>query len=52
MKGSKDEVRKAIEEAVTFCCELLNPKVFDKLAESMVDRIEAVIDADGWYTKY
>ena len=52
MKGPKDEIRKAIEEAVTFCWELLNPKVFDSLAESMVHRIEAIIEADWWYTKY
>jgi transposase len=52
MRGPKDEVRKAIEEAVTFCWELLDPKVVDKMAESMVHRIEAIIEADGWYTRY
>jgi transposase len=52
MKGPKDGIKKAIEEAVTFCWELLDPKVFDNLAESMVHRIEAIIEADGWYTKY
>jgi len=52
MKGSVNEVKKAIEEAITYCWELLDPKVFDTLAGSMVDRIEAIIKADGWYTKY
>ena len=25
---------------------------FDRLIESMPRRVQAVIDADGWYTKY
>ena len=45
-------VKKAIEEAITECWELLDPKVFDTLAGSMVDRIEAIIKPDGCYTKY
>ena len=52
MKGSVNEVKKAIEEAIIHCWELLDPKVFDILAGSMVDRVEAIIKADGWYTKY
>ena len=52
MKGSENEIKEAIEEAITYCQELLNPKIFDSLAGSMVDRIEAIIKADGWYTKY
>jgi len=52
MRGDVNVVKKAIEEAITNCWELLDPKVFDTLAGSMVDRIEAIIKADGWYTKY
>ena len=52
MKGSDSEVKKVIEEAITHCWELFDPKVFESLAGSMVDRIEAIIKADGWYTKY
>jgi len=52
MKGSVNEVKKAMQEAITYCWKLLDPKVFDTLAGSMVDRIEAIIKADGWYTKY
>jgi len=52
MKGPVDVVKKAIEEAITDCWELLNPKVFDTLAGSMTDRVKAIIKADGWYTKY
>ena len=47
MKGPKDEIRKTIEEAVTHCWELLDPKIFNNLAESMVDRIKAIIEANG-----
>ncbi|RPA98045.1 hypothetical protein L873DRAFT_1689166, partial [Choiromyces venosus 120613-1] len=52
MKGPVDEVKKAIEETITNCWELLDPKVLDTLAGSMVDRVEEIIKADGWYTKY
>jgi len=52
IKGADSEVKKVIEEAITHCWELLDPKVFDYLAGSMVDRIEAIIKADGWFTKY
>ena len=52
MRGDVNVGKKAIEEAYTNCWELLDPKVFDTLAGSMVDRIEAIIKADGWYTKY
>lgn len=40
------------DEGITHCWELLDPKVFDTLAESMVERVEAVIAAEGWYSKY
>jgi len=52
VKGNVNVVKGEIEEAITHCWELLDPKVFDTLAGSMVDRIEAIIEADGWYTKY
>ena len=52
MRGDVNVVKKAIEEAIPNCWELLDPKVFTTLAGSMVDRIEAIIKADGWYTKY
>jgi len=52
IKGPVNEVKKVIEEAITDCWELLDSKFFDTLAGSMVDRVEAIIKADGWYTKY
>ncbi|RPB02642.1 hypothetical protein L873DRAFT_1672887, partial [Choiromyces venosus 120613-1] len=47
MKGPEDMVKKAIEEVITYCWKFLDPKVFDTLAGSMVDRIKAIIKADG-----
>jgi len=52
MKGSEDVVKQTIEEAITHFWELLDLKVFDTLAGSMVDRVKPIIKADGWYTKY
>jgi len=52
MRGDLNVVKKAIEKAMTNCWELLDAKIFTTLAGSMVDRIEAIINADGWYTKY
>ena len=47
MKGAVDVIKKGIEEAVTDCWKLLDPKVCDTLAGSMVDRVKAIIKADG-----
>lgn len=44
--------KKKIEEAFTHCWEMLDSKIFDTLAESMVDRVQAVIEVNEWYTKY
>jgi len=49
MKWPKNRIRKTIEEVVTFCWKDL---IFDSLTEFIVHRIEAIIDADEWYTKY
>ena len=48
----KEIVKKELEEAIVHCWELLKSSVFQSLAESIVDRVQAVIEADGWYTKY
>jgi len=45
-------VKKELEETIIPCWELLKPHVFHILAESIVDRVQAVIGADAWYTKY
>ena len=42
-----DMVKKTIQEAITHCWELLDSMVFDRLAGSMVDSMEAIIGPDG-----
>jgi hypothetical protein len=44
----KDQFNELIERA----WEALGQEYFDKLIESMPRRIQAVIEAKGWYTKY
>ncbi|RPB06205.1 hypothetical protein L873DRAFT_31200 [Choiromyces venosus 120613-1] len=51
-KGPVEVVKKQIEDAIIHCWELLSPEIFEQLAETMVHRVKAVIEADGWYTKY
>ncbi|RPA90714.1 hypothetical protein L873DRAFT_1716878 [Choiromyces venosus 120613-1] len=51
-KGHVEVVKKQIEDAIIHCWELLLPEMFEQLAETMVHRGKAVIEADGWYTKY
>ena len=47
MKRPLNEVKKAIEEAITRYWKLVDPKAFDTLVGSIVDRIEAITKADG-----
>ena len=39
-------------EAAIEAWENINPEVLENLVKSMIARLEAVILADGWYTKY
>ena len=47
MKGFVNEVKKAVEEAITNCWKVLNTKAFNTLATSKVNRVEAIIKTDG-----
>ncbi|RPB01834.1 hypothetical protein L873DRAFT_1886488, partial [Choiromyces venosus 120613-1] len=51
-KGPVEVVKKQIEDIIIHCWDLLSPEIFEQLAETMVHRVKAVIEADGWYTKY
>lgn len=51
-KGPKHIIRRRIEAGILRCWELIPSSYFDRLVESMPDRIEAVIASEGWYTKY
>jgi len=43
---------KALIKAAVIMWDKIEEEVLDKLLLSMVRRLEAVIEADGWYTKY
>jgi len=52
MKGSDSVFEKVIEKSITHCSKLFDPKIHYSLAGLMINRIEAIIKADRWYTKY
>jgi len=45
-------LRIEIQDAIEHCWELLDSEYFENLARSMPARIKAVIDAEGWYTRF
>jgi hypothetical protein len=51
-KGANGELIERFSNLIDEAWELLGQNFFDQLVESMPRRIEAVIAADGWYTKY
>jgi hypothetical protein len=50
--GKSEQDIRAMQEALQNCWEQLPGETFDALYESMVDRVEACIQANGWHTKY
>lgn len=52
MAGHADTIKPKLAEAIIHCWELLDPSILEKLARSMPRRVQAVIAAKGWYTKY
>ena len=47
-----DAAKSALIRAAITVWEELDKRVLNKLAESMTRRLQAVIKAGGWYTKY
>jgi len=45
-------LRMGIQEGVEHCWELLDSEYSENRAKSMPERIKAVIDAKGWYTRF
>lgn len=45
-------LRPLMEDALIHCWELIPERLFEALVEGMPRKIEAVIRARGWYTKY
>lgn len=51
-QGSIGDLKDRFNELIERAWEALGQEYFDKLIESMPRRIQAVIEAKGWYTKY
>jgi hypothetical protein len=51
-KGESEEELRRMEEALKAAWLIIPTSFFESLIESMERRIEAVIEADGWHTKY
>ena len=51
-KSESEEARACLESCLQAAWDTLDKELFDNLGASMVNRIEAVIIADGWHTKY
>jgi hypothetical protein len=41
-----------LAEILPLCWENIPPKQFEALWKSMPDRVQAVIDAKGWHTRF
>ncbi|KAH0602699.1 uncharacterized protein H6S33_008349 [Morchella sextelata] len=51
-KGGPPAVKRELARVLPLVWETIPPEFFEKLAASMPRRVEAVIQAKGWYTKY
>ncbi|KIM96276.1 hypothetical protein OIDMADRAFT_20718 [Oidiodendron maius Zn] len=50
--GAGEEALKALENALVEAWNDLPDRLFEQCADSMPYRVQAVIDAKGWHTKY
>ncbi len=50
--GETEEAMEALIAAAQASWQRISQDVLNKLCDSMPHRVQAVIDADGWYTKY
>ena len=51
-KSESEHARQRLESCLQAAWDTLDQRLFEKLGASMNDRIEAVIAAKGWHTKY
>ena len=51
-KSESEHARQNLESCLQAVWDTLDKELFDNLGASMVDRIEAIIVADRWHTKY
>ena len=52
MAGGAKTIKARLAEVLPLCWEMIEPEFFESLWYSMPARVEAVIEAEGWYTKY
>ena len=52
LTSEDDMIKECMVKALQEDWTALKDELFEKLAVSMMDRIKAVIKAEGWYTKY
>ena len=50
--GGPQKVKKKLAEILPLYLEKIPPKQFEALWKSMPDRVQVVIKAKGWYTRY
>ena len=50
--GGPQKVKKKLAEILPLYWEKIPPKQFEALWKSMPERVQAVIEAKGWYTRY
>ena len=50
--GGPQKVKKKLAEILPRCWEKIPPKQFQALWRSMPDRVQALIEAKGWYSRY
>jgi hypothetical protein len=50
--GQSEADLQALEVALCKAWDELPDSLFEKLVGSMLDRMKAVVQADGWHTKY
>ena len=51
-KGSYEDIQERLFSALERAWQIIPDKLLHDLVKSMNSRLEAVIDAEGWYTKY
>jgi hypothetical protein len=50
--GTGEEAKKALEQALIKAWDAIPDQIFQSVIESMPKRVKALIEAEGWHTKY
>ena len=50
--GASEEAQQALQDALIEAWEAIPDDIFKKCLNSMPKRVKAVIEAEGWHTKY